>query len=107
LPAPDGAAFISRQYEAPEGEVEEALARMWSELLAVERVGRQDNFFEMGGHSLLAVRVVSRVKVELSVDLPLPEVFFRPTVASLADAIVEAQLAQFNPDELADLLSDV
>ena len=55
LPAPDGAAYASRGYEAPVGEVEETLAQIWAEVLKLERVGRHDNFFELGGHSLLAV----------------------------------------------------
>ena len=47
LPAPDHAAMTTRGYAAPEGETEEALARIWSELLGVERVGREDHFFEL------------------------------------------------------------
>ncbi|MFC5769745.1 non-ribosomal peptide synthetase, partial [Thauera sinica] len=56
LPAPEGDAFVRRGYEAPQGEVEQTLARLWSELLGVAQVGRHDNFFELGGHSLLAVQ---------------------------------------------------
>ncbi|MGY2420994.1 non-ribosomal peptide synthetase, partial [Pseudomonas tolaasii] len=54
LPAPDMAALRTREYEAPQGDTEIALAQLWAELLNVERVGRHDNFFELGGHSLLA-----------------------------------------------------
>src|SRR5699024_4822813 len=49
LPAPEGDAFVTRGYEAPVGETEQALAEVWSELLRVERVGRRDHFFELGG----------------------------------------------------------
>ena len=62
LPAPGGEAYRHAQYEAPHGECEEAVARIWQELLRVERVGRADNFFELGGHSLLAVQLVSRLR---------------------------------------------
>ena len=59
LPAPDGSAYFTRRYEAPRGEVEETLARIWRELLKVERIGRHDIFFALGGHSLMMVRVSS------------------------------------------------
>ena len=62
LPAPEQGAYVSRQYEAPQGEVEEILAGIWQELLRVERVGRQDNFFELGGHSLLIVQMMERLR---------------------------------------------
>ena len=61
LPAPGLAAYVSRPYEAPVGEVEETLARVWQELLAVQRVGRQDSFMELGGNSLLVMRCVARI----------------------------------------------
>src|SRR5262249_24017267 len=60
LPAPDESAVVRRGHEAPEGEVEVAIAQIWQELLGVERVGRQDQVFELGGRSLLAVDVVAR-----------------------------------------------
>ena len=62
LPAPDGTAMATREYEAPQGEIEQALASIWQTLLNVERVGRHDHFFELGGHSLLAVQLMSRVR---------------------------------------------
>jgi amino acid adenylation domain-containing protein len=80
LPAPDGAAYVSRAYEAPVGAVEEALASIWAELLGVERVGRHDNFFELGGHSLLAVRVMAHVRHALAVEVALGEIFSHPTL---------------------------
>ena len=84
LPAPDGAAYATRGYEAPVGEVEEKLAGIWAEVLKLERVGRQDNFFDAGGHSVLATQVVSRVRAALSVELPLREFFAVPTISGLA-----------------------
>ena len=62
LPEPDVA--VGGDYEAPEGEIEEALAAIWSEVLSVQRVGRHDNFFELGGHSLLALRVLDRLRAQ-------------------------------------------
>ena len=62
LPAPEATALNVREYEAPQGEIEEALAALWQELLQVERVGRRDQFFELGGHSLLVVAMVERLR---------------------------------------------
>ena len=90
LPAPEGEAYAQHGYEEPQGEIEEQLAEMWQELLGVERVGRQDHFFEMGGHSLLAVRLVARVQQVVGVELPMTVVFARPTLERLAEAVREA-----------------
>ncbi|WND83244.1 non-ribosomal peptide synthase/polyketide synthase [Lysobacter capsici] len=84
LPAPEGDAHARQAYEAPEGEVEQALSQLWTELLGVERVGRHDHFFALGGHSLLAVRLQARVHERLGVELPLREVFAEPTLAGQA-----------------------
>jgi aryl carrier-like protein len=83
LGAPEGDAYGRGAYEAPEGEMEEALAAIWAEVLGVERVGRRDNFFELGGHSLLAVRMTERMRQRnLHVDVDL--LFTSPTLAALA-----------------------
>jgi len=87
LPAPDATALSTRDYEAPQGEIEETLAAVWRELLHVERAGRGDHFFELGGHSLLAVQVISRIRVALGVELPLRELFVHPILRDLADAV--------------------
>src|SRR5205814_5568233 len=87
LPAPEATALSVRQYEAPRGEIEEALAALWQELLRVERVGRHDNFFELGGHSLLAVQLISHIRATLRVELPLRDLFAGPSLAALAEAV--------------------
>ncbi|WP_338125273.1 amino acid adenylation domain-containing protein, partial [Pseudomonas congelans] len=86
LPVPDADAYASREFEAPEGEVEIALARLWCELLNVERVGRHDHFFELGGHSLLAVSLIERMRqADLSADVRV--LFSQPTLTALAAAV--------------------
>ncbi|HEU4884412.1 MAG TPA: amino acid adenylation domain-containing protein [Longimicrobium sp.] len=104
LPDPEGDAYAVREYEAPVDETEEALAEIWAEVLRVERVGRRDDFFALGGHSLSAVRVVSRVRQELGVDVALREIFAQPVLKDFAEAILDAQLAQFDPQALAGLM---
>ncbi|WXK34527.1 non-ribosomal peptide synthase/polyketide synthase (plasmid) [Mycetohabitans rhizoxinica] len=86
LPEPDDEALVRQAYEAPQGELETALAAIWAELLGVERVGRHDSFFALGGHSLLAVRLFNRI-VELGADVPLATLFASPTLAAFAAAI--------------------
>ncbi len=84
LPAPSATAFGSHDYEAPVGDVEVLLARIWSEVLGLDRIGRRDHFFELGGHSLLATQVLSRVRRDLGLALALRTVFDKPTLADLA-----------------------
>jgi len=73
-------------YVAPRNPVEEEIARIWSELLGVERVGVFDDFFELGGHSLLATQVIMRVR-RVYGDVPLQAMFMAPTPAGLAEVI--------------------
>ncbi|MBB4636977.1 amino acid adenylation domain-containing protein [Longimicrobium terrae] len=105
LPDPEVGAYASREYEAPVDEIEEALAEIWAEVLRVDRVGRQDDFFELGGHSLLAVRVISRVRPELGVNIAVRDLFAWPVLKDFAQEIMDAQLAQFDPEELAALVA--
>ncbi|MGW8391849.1 amino acid adenylation domain-containing protein [Pseudoduganella sp. HUAS MS19] len=88
LPAPEAAA--GKAYEAPQGEMEAALAAIWAEVLGVERVGRNDNFFELGGHSILALRLQGAVQQQFAARLPLRSYFENPSVAALAQRLAEA-----------------
>ncbi|WP_344597521.1 amino acid adenylation domain-containing protein, partial [Actinomadura vinacea] len=74
----------------PRGPVEELLADIWAEILGVDRVGAADGFFDLGGRSLLATRVMARVRTAFDVEIPLSVLFDRPTVRGLATAIEEA-----------------
>jgi acyl carrier protein len=103
LPAPDQAAVASRAYEAPVGEVEEAIAQIWQELLGLERVGRHDHFFELGGHSLLVMQLVTRVRERFNVDLPLRMLFEQPRFSTLAECIVSERLKQFTVSDLSEV----
>ncbi len=108
LPAPEGGRpDVGREYVAPAGEVEERLAAIWAEVLRIDRVGARDNFFELGGHSLMATQVLSRVQGTFGVELALRVLFDSPTVAGLAEAIVQKSLEQADADLLAKLLAEL
>ncbi|MBN8227307.1 non-ribosomal peptide synthase/polyketide synthase [Corallococcus macrosporus] len=83
LPEPEAPRSRST-YEAPRTELEAKLASIWAEVLRLPQVGVKDSFFELGGHSLLATQVVSRVRAELGVELPLRAIFESSTVEALA-----------------------
>src|SRR5437016_1309139 len=71
----------------PRTETEKALAAMWRELLVVESIGINDDFFDLGGQSLVAIKALSRIRDTFGVDLPLRNLFERPTIAGLAEVI--------------------
>lgn len=93
LPMPVHGSYVSRgQNDAPEGPIEEALARIWEDLLGVERVGRYDNYFELGGHSLLSTKLFVRVSEVLGVDLSVIAMFRKPTIEQLAREVESLRL---------------
>jgi hypothetical protein len=104
LPAPDGTAYGAAAYEPPEGETEQLVAAIWTELLHVERVGRHDNFFALGGHSLLAMQVMTRLRQAFAVDIAVRDLFATPVLRELAVRIVDLQLENLDPDVLASAL---
>ncbi|MDB4947740.1 MAG: non-ribosomal peptide synthetase, partial [Gemmatimonadetes bacterium] len=96
LPAPDAGSSGGGPV-APRTDTERALAAIWSELLKVERVSAGDNFFWLGGHSLVVTRLVSGIRARLEVEVPLRVLYDTPVLAEQAakvDAIRDAQLDQ-------------
>ncbi|MCU0688049.1 MAG: phosphopantetheine-binding protein, partial [Polyangiaceae bacterium] len=89
---------------SPRSPVEASLCAIWVEVLGAERVGIHDNFFDVGGHSLAAVRLLLRVRQELGVELPLRALFEAPTVAQLAEVVTAAGLEQMSDEDLQALL---
>lgn len=98
LPPPDGAAAdaAARGYVAPGTPTEETLARIWCELLGRERIGTHDDFFALGGHSLLVTQFIARVRAAFRVELSMRAVFQTPTVAALALAVEEMIVAEIS-----------
>jgi acyl carrier protein len=84
-----------RQYQAPETPTEVALAEMWTEVLKLDRVGISDDFFEVGGNSLSATRLVARINRAFDTSIPVRKVFERKTVADLALLIEETIIAEY------------
>jgi amino acid adenylation domain-containing protein len=95
-------------YVAPRTPEEETVARIWAELLRVERVGIYDSFFDLGGHSLLATQVISRVNAAFQIEVPLARIFEADTVVGLAEVINEQKAARdAEAERLAQLLAQV
>jgi amino acid adenylation domain-containing protein len=92
LPTPEREAYASHGYEAPVGEIETALAQIWAEVLHLESVGRHDNFFAMGGHSLLAIVLIERMRQE-GLHADVRALFATPTLAELAAAVEEVEIS--------------
>ncbi|MCF7222341.1 non-ribosomal peptide synthetase [Marilutibacter chinensis] len=88
LPDPGDDAVVSRDYAEPANPLEQAVADLWRELLGLRRVGRNDHFFELGGNSLMALQLVSRLRSLLGVEVALRELFVHSTVAALAEVLV-------------------
>ncbi|EIU1412808.1 non-ribosomal peptide synthase/polyketide synthase [Pseudomonas aeruginosa] len=88
LPLPDASA-VRDAHVAPEGELERAMAAIWSEVLKLGHIGRDDNFFELGGHSLLVTQVVSRVRRRLDLQVPLRTLFEHSTLRAYAQAVAQ------------------
>jgi amino acid adenylation domain-containing protein len=94
LPAPDlRQPLDGSEYVGPRTEVEQVLALLWQELLGVERVGVHDSFFVLGGHSILAAQLLSRMREALRTELSLHQLFETPTIAELSK-IIEADLTE-------------
>jgi len=105
LPAPVlSPGVVSGSDAEPRDPIETEVARIWSGILKLPKVGIHSNFFALGGHSLLATQVISRLRATFQVDLPLRSIFEMPTVAHLAAAITQSQ---FRIDANGDIGSDL
>jgi SAM-dependent methyltransferase/acyl carrier protein len=106
LPAPDWARpELAADFAAPRTPLEEVLAAVWSEVLGLEGIGIHDNFFDLGGHSLTAVQVLSRLNEVFSLNIPLQSLFETPTLAGLAESVAAAgREAQIDVVQIAQVL---
>jgi acyl carrier protein len=109
LPAPDpGQLRQGDEFIAPETDLQEQLAAIWMELLHLPQVSIHQDFFALGGNSLLATRLMMRIQSVFLVEVPLRELFEAPTVAELALVIERLQdevIAQAESGELTQILA--
>ena len=98
LPAPDSTRpELEEAFQPPRNEVEAKLAEIWAGILKLDRVGIYDNFMELGGHSVLATQIISRVRDVFHVELPLRSIFESPTVNELSKKIGPRKTAETPP----------
>jgi amino acid adenylation domain-containing protein len=90
LPRPE---LRAEEYEPPRDEAEAALAALWAEVLGLERVGRHDDFFDLGGHSLAAIRLVALLAQRHALELPVRRLFDQPTLCALAATLPRESFA--------------
>jgi len=105
-----GRPALASEYLEPTGEAEELLAGIFRELLGIREIGTADSFFDLGGHSLLGLQVLSRVRETFQVDLPLRAIFEAPTVAALAGLVDQAilqKLGEMSDEEAESALAGV
>lgn len=94
-------------YSPPKNQTEKALLAIWSHLLNNKKIGIDDDFFDFGGNSLLAIRLVMEVKNNMNQDLPLRAIFESPTVAKLAQVLITQQQIDTRYQSIENLLKDV
>ncbi|NEP14132.1 MAG: SDR family NAD(P)-dependent oxidoreductase [Symploca sp. SIO2C1] len=87
----------TKQRIKPRNEVERKIAQIWQEVLEVPQVGIFDNFFDLGGHSLLVARLINKIEQEFGKSLPLSSLFQSPTVEQLATILRQDSVASFSP----------
>ena len=98
---------LNNDYSAPRTAVETTLVRIWSGVLGLDQVGVNDNFLELGGDSLLAGQVISRVISAFRVELPLRSLFESPTVAEMALVVTQNQAMQAKPEDIERMLAEL
>jgi amino acid adenylation domain-containing protein/non-ribosomal peptide synthase protein (TIGR01720 family) len=84
LPAVKNIPFATNEYVAPGNHFEEILAGIWQQVIGSERIGVQDNFFRLGGHSLQVISIISAIRKKLNRELAIREIFLHPTISGLA-----------------------
>jgi acyl carrier protein len=98
---------LDAPYVTPTTPIEEEVAKIWGEVLSLDQVGIHDNFFDLGGHSLAATRVISRVIKGFGLELSLQSLFAAPTVAEMTVVITEHQGKKLGEEKLDCMLAEL
>jgi len=98
---------LDTPFMAPRTPIEEELAQIWAETLSVDQVGIHDNFFDLGGHSLAATRVISQVIKKFHLEISLESLFQSPTVATMAAVITASQAKKLGEKDLDRILVEL
>ena len=93
--------------EDPRGEFEQLLAKAWAEGLGIERIRRHNNFFNLGGHSLAALKIAFRIQQEFQVDFPLQIFVQHPVLSEQAKRLEEMVVEQADPAVLERLMDEM
>jgi len=108
LPKPENTRpELAVAYVTPLTPVEKELSRIWTEVLTLDRVGILDDFFDLGGHSLAATRVISQVFNYFKFEIPLRSLFESPTVAQMAEVVEEHRGKLFSDEDLECILAQI
>jgi acyl carrier protein len=108
LPIPARDYFeVEQVYIAPRNATEQIIAGIWAEILGIKPIGIHDNFFDLGGHSLKATQVVSRLRKAFRSEIPLRHLFEFPTIAKLAAVIDSKAIDGLNSVKFDRPLSEV
>lgn len=97
---------IDENFAVPRNEIEQELTLIWTQILKIDKVGIYDNFFDLGGNSLLATQVVSRIYEVMGIDLPLRSLFERPTIITLAEQIDKTRLTLAKLQQVSTALDE-
>lgn len=95
---------MKQEFVAPRSPLEEQIAQIFGQVLGIPNPGIHDNFFELGGHSLSATQLVSLVRDEFSIELPVRVIFEEPTIAGLSLVVVQARAARASEGDLTTML---
>jgi acyl carrier protein len=98
---------LDSPFVVPATPIEKRLAEIWTEVLSLDEIGARDNFFDLGGHSLSATQVVSRIIQSFRVDLPVQSLFETPTIEAMGAAIERSLAEPLREEKIAQILTEL